>query len=778
MTVILSRSAPSLAFTLFLASPSSGQINANASVLTQHNNPQRNGVYSYETSLTLDSLRIDPNSDTEFKVLCIRKVDARVMAQPLYVSHVTIGGQARNLLIVVTGNNTIFGFDADNVNRYAGNNAMVWPPLTLQVPDPEDFPNVPKILHAEPLSENPPPNDCGQTKGPVGILGTPVIDPASSTMYLVARFARARSDPDFGKKVYYYLFAIDIRTGQQKLNTTTGNKLERLIEAPGFQANAEFNRPGLLLMNGIIYVGFGAPVCDAHERTREQPSDRTGTHGFVLAYSAAALQYIDAYNTSPNSSLAGIWQSGAGLAGDPQRNFVFAMTGNNGDSDFIHYCQTGLGPPAQTGNNDSDYTRYCQTRGLPPPDLPGRKCNAPSDAPLDPPVDDLYHHTRTELGESILKLTLASNKFQCMNGFNGCVTEHFTAGNWYRLDTGYHGPACLTVDSALNIQQEYSPIDASRRNQCAQDFRSLPLDKRKDLTEDGACNFQGDSDLGSGGPVILSNGYVLGGGKQGRVYVLNPYDPNDPDAIRHPKQTFQAGLNTWHLNTGGKPCTLQDPTRQPNCTIVPNDDYDFFQDWGPNIHGAPVVWQPQTKDFGYVYLMAEKDFVRGYKIYKDGRVDTNANSSLSTESITVPDLALREAFGARFGPTFRAPFKLRAPDGMPGGALSLSSNGDSNAIVWVSVSPEPATYGVYRGVLMALDAANLNYLWSDPDPKISIAKFVPPTIAGGKVFRATFGDGYTDPACDPANNTDGLRSCGSIVVYGVTRKIKVKKKFP
>jgi hypothetical protein len=738
------RTAVGFAFPLVLAGTSLGQIDVSRSVLTQHNNPQRNGVYSYETTLTLENVRNDPGSDTKFGVLCIRKVDARVLAQPLYVRHVTIDGQPRNLLIVVTGNNTIYAFDADNVNPFAGNNAMAWPSLTLQLTEP----GTREVLHAQPLSEDPPPKQgCGQTKGPVGILSTPVVDPASSRMYLVARFAHSRLmpnpspsvvrntsplklDPDFGKNVYYYLVAIDITTGKEKMR--------RLIEAPSFQANAELNRPGLLLMDGIIYVGFGAPVCDATEHSREHSSERTGTHGFVFAYSATDLQYIDAYNTSPKSSLAGIWQSGAGLAGDSQRKFVFALTGNNGDQDFIHYCQTGLGPP---------------------PTLWGRTCDVPS----DPPADDLYHSTRTELGESILKLTLASGKFQCLAGFTGCVTEHFTAGNWYRLDSGYHGPASLTLGPDGKLKTQYLDIDVDRRHRCALDYR-LPGETPQNSTEDGVCNFGGDSDLGSGGPVVLSNGLVLGGGKQGRIYILDPFDPN---AIRHPKQTFQAGLNTWHLNTGGKPCTFQNPSLQPGCKIDPNDDYDFFQDWGPNIHGAPVVWQRHDSDFGYIYLMAEKDFVKGYKIYTDGHVDTN--SPLSTESSTV-DPALKAQFQGA----------LRAPDGMPGGAVSLSSNGDTNAIVWVSVSPDPtgATYGVHSGVLIALNALSLDYVWHDPDPKISFAKFVPPTIAGGKVFRATFGDGYSDPACDPANNPDGTRSCGSIVIYGVRRKIVAKKKFP
>lgn len=89
-----------------------------------------------------------------------------------------------------------------------------------------------------------------------------------------------------------------------------------------------------------------------------------------------------------------------------------------------------------------------------------------------------------------------------------------------------------------------------------------------------------------------------------------------------------------------------------------------------------------------------------------------------------------------------------------------------NGIVWVSLSPENAMNNVHKGVLIAFEADNLKLLWSDPDDKISFAKFVPPTIAGGKAFQATFGDGYSDPSCAPNGDQGGNTGCGSIVIYG------------
>ncbi len=70
---------------------------------------------------------------------------------------------------------------------------------------------------------------------------------------------------------------------------------------------------------------------------------------------------------------------------------------------------------------------------------------------------------------------------------------------------------------------------------------------------------------------------------------------------------------------------------------------------------------------------------------------------------------------------------------------------------------------------MAFDATTLEPLWYDPDDdpfdQIYFAKFVPPTIAGGKVFRASFGD--HDSSCTRAGPGGVWPSCGAVIVYGL-----------
>ena len=206
---------------------------------------------------------------------------------------------------------------------------------------------------------------------------------------------------------------------------------------------------------------------------------------------------------------------------------------------------------------------------------------------------------------------------------------------------------------------------------------------------------KGDADLASGGPVVFPNDRVVGGGKQGVLYVV------DPGALPPPTQTrFQAFYNTWH----------------PETDVC---DYDASQINGPNIHGSPVVWHPAGVNYSLFYGMPEKEYLKGFRAYDTGQVDTS------------PDLTTIES-------------GYRSPDKMPGGFLSISSNGGQDGIVWALVARHygpntDATYDTVPGRLLAFDALTLRALWSDDAvPGVNFVKFVPPTIADGKVFRVSY----------------------------------------
>lgn len=730
-------------------------IDAEHSVLTQHNDNRRTGAYLHETVLTPANIEsFKPGHQGRFGRLCSRKVDAQVATQPLYVKNVRMGRtflqlvpKTKNLLIVATRNNSIYAFDADITDPNAPNQGMAWPSkVRLTAFDDTKHP-----MDAEPIpgmDDNYGAIDpsygaigfCHQTHGPVGITSTPVVDPVHQVLYVVFRVGYKLTDPSHGtlNGTHHFLAAIDLATGQELKRTE--------ITYDGFEARAHVNRPALLLMDNKLWIAFGSAACD-----------NPAFHGWVFAYTAfneqretPDLSLIDAYNTSPLFGGAGIWQSGAGLAGDSQRQTAYAFTGNDEAPCKIAQLETGRQFPPL------------------PSDAPPQVCPfGPLPPEGQPHGNDRYDPSRRDLGESILKFHL--NPQGKIDRNQNQVVDHFTAGNWFRLDTGHTTPFDSKVDDFVD----------------------------------------GDSDLGSGGPLILSNGYVVGGGKQGRIYVIDPGPPGlkqtDAGVTLQAKQAFQGFFNSRHgqfgdmcppyaPSPGRSNCTSERVKGKDlgnhNCTIQV-DDYDIDQAYGPNIHGGLVLWERHSSfiwgrsEPDYLYGMAEKDYLRMFAI----------------ESGTVAECPMKTTRGQR-PPALDASIAfvgndIRSPEGMPGAAISLSANGSQDGILWVSLAPHTdAVYTIQPGVLMAFDATNLNLLWDDYDPNTYFAKFVPPTIADGKVFRATFGekDGQTQCADFTKKGTTRTNvfdkagaivqrdmdweewpSCGSVVFYGLQdQKIKAQ----
>src|SRR5262249_8882780 len=77
--------------------------------------------------------------------------------------------------------------------------------------------------------------------------------------------------------------------------------------------------PGLLLLNGVVYLGFGSH------------GDIQPAHGWVMAYDASNLQQLNVLNITPNGALGSIWQAGRGIAAGSDGNLYLATA--NGDYD-------------------------------------------------------------------------------------------------------------------------------------------------------------------------------------------------------------------------------------------------------------------------------------------------------------------------------------------------------------------------------------------------------------------------------------------------------------
>src|SRR5215469_6022284 len=190
-----------------------------------------------------------------FARLYDQAIDGVVYAQPLYFAGLVIPGMGtHNVVIVATETNNVYLFDADKSGPTLQHRLVV-PPGEAAV-DANDLP--------------------GTNISPtVGISSTPVIDPGSQTLYLVAMSRETGG----ARRFHYRLYALNLATLADKF----GGPVEVRASFPhsnDFIPQAHLSRPGLLLLNGVLYIAFGS-VGDQH----------TGEyHGWILAYDATTLQ--------------------------------------------------------------------------------------------------------------------------------------------------------------------------------------------------------------------------------------------------------------------------------------------------------------------------------------------------------------------------------------------------------------------------------------------------------------------------------------------------------
>jgi hypothetical protein len=276
--------------------PAGAQTDVN--VLTNRNDNARTGVNPKET--ILNTSNVVPGL---FGRLFSQPVDERIVGQPLYLSQVSLPGKGtHNLVFVTTRGNSVYAFDADD--NQGLNAHPIWHDQFPWVGNPQNTylaGNIPQQFPDH------------------GILSTPVIDPGTGTIYVVVLTSENFAD---GVSNVFRLHALDIYDGSEKF----GGPVVITGSVPGtgagssdgtviFNANRQFQRPGLLLLNGIVYITFGSA------------SDVDPYHGWIFGYDTQSLQQTTLWNATPNGNRAGIWQSGVGLAADAQ-GYIYTMTGN------------------------------------------------------------------------------------------------------------------------------------------------------------------------------------------------------------------------------------------------------------------------------------------------------------------------------------------------------------------------------------------------------------------------------------------------------------------
>ncbi len=294
VNAISSRNIFSVIFVVVIALLSSSF--AQVSVLTSRNDNARSGANTNETLLTPGNVNYNG-----FGKLFSTPVDYVVMAQPLYVPNVNIPGQgAHNVVYVVTQADSVYAIDADN-------GTQLWYASMLDGGITASGSNLP----------------CGTGAGfyQEGIPGTPVIDLTTNTMYLVAKTVR-------NGVVRHDLHALDITTGTDQINPVQIVAQTTSLKGTvmNFVSKWQKNRPGLLLQNGTLYMGFGSNYCNGNDS------------GWVMSYDvstlgAGTISPLNVFNTSPDYGLTSIWQSGNGLAAD-ENGYLILETAETGPHGF------------------------------------------------------------------------------------------------------------------------------------------------------------------------------------------------------------------------------------------------------------------------------------------------------------------------------------------------------------------------------------------------------------------------------------------------------------
>jgi hypothetical protein len=194
-----------------------------------------------------------------------------------------------------------------------------------------------------------------------------------------------------------------------------------------------------------------------------------------------------------------------------------------------------------------------------------------------------------------------------------------------------------------------------------------------------------DLDLTSSGPMLVpGTSLLVGGGKTGILYVLN---------------TAGAGLGKETANNSG---ALQ-------AVPISVDE----------LRGGPVYWQRSSANGGpLLYDWGVNDRVKSFAFNGSTLATTPSAQGSVTSQI------------------------------WPGGFLTLSANGDTpgSGVLWATVaaSGDAENNPPVPGILYAFDAGNVaTQLWNSNtnasrDAFGNFAKFVPPLVANGRVYVATW----------------------------------------
>jgi hypothetical protein len=250
-------------------------------VFTYHNDLFRDGVNSHEYALNTSSLKA-----ATFGKRFACAIDASAYAQPLWVANVAIGGGTHNVLVAATQHDTVYAFDADAspCHTYWSQSLLANGETWVTGDDVSSTDIVPDI----------------------GIVGTPVIDPGTNTIYVVSKSKH-------GSDYHQRLHALSLIDGSEKFNGP--QEINFSSGGATFNPLTQNQRAGLALVNGVVYIAWASH------------GDVPTYYGWIVGYSASSLALVSVFNDDPGSGYGGIWMSGGAPAADSNNN-LYVITGN------------------------------------------------------------------------------------------------------------------------------------------------------------------------------------------------------------------------------------------------------------------------------------------------------------------------------------------------------------------------------------------------------------------------------------------------------------------
>ena len=184
--VVITNSLGSVTSNVATLTVSSSSTSSSIDVVTFAYDNMRSGQNLSEMTLTTSNVNVN-----SFGKLGEFAVDGLVDGQPLLVSGLAVPNVGtKNVLYVVTENDSIYAFDADSITANGG--TTLWKVSALQ--------------SGETPSDN---RGCTQVTPSIGITSTPVIDRGRNAIYLVAM------SKDANGNYYQRIHALNLTTGAE-----------------------------------------------------------------------------------------------------------------------------------------------------------------------------------------------------------------------------------------------------------------------------------------------------------------------------------------------------------------------------------------------------------------------------------------------------------------------------------------------------------------------------------------------------------------------------------